>query len=180
MPEPLFPKALQGANYDLLPPQIKAMHQVETTLTAHGRADVTRDASPLAQLAARLFRFPKEGRDIPVTVTFTRTEAGETLTRNFGGESFTTEFHDWPKPGFLVERFGPLWFLIECICTTQGIDMHIRRFWLWNLLPLPMCLGPRIDATERVEHAKYRFDVDIRLPLIGRVIHYRGWLSIAN
>jgi hypothetical protein len=185
MAEPLFPKALRGISadggdsYDLLPSEIKAMHHVENVLVAKGKADVTRDKSPLAKLAARAFGFPQEGHDIPVEVTFTRTESGETLRRDFNGEVFTTSFYDPHKPGHLIERFGPLWFLIECVCSAQGIDMIIRKFWLWNLIPLPMCLGPRINATERVEAGQYRFDVDIRLPIIGRVIHYRGWLSIA-
>ncbi len=184
MVEPLFQKALRGVHtdegdsYDLLPAEIKAMHHVENALIARGNADITRDTSLLAKAAARLFGFPKEGRNIPVTVTFTRTEAGETLLRDFGGEAFATSFYDYPKPGHLIERFGPLWFLIECICTTQGIDMIIRKFWLWKLIPLPMCLGPRINATERVEAGQYCFNVDIHLPLIGRVIHYRGWLVI--
>lgn len=186
MPEPLFPKALRGIytkdgdSYDLLPTEIKAMHNVDNVLIAKGKADITRDVSPLAQAAAKLFGFPKEGNNVPVTVTFTRTEDGESLLRDFGGETFATSFYDWPKPGHLVERFGPLWFLIECVCTMQGIDMYIRKIWLWKVIPLPMCIAPRIDATERVDNGQYRFDVDIRLPIIGRVIHYKGWLDIVK
>lgn len=186
MVEPLFPKALRGVHtdegdsYNLLPVEIKAIHHVETILIAQGKADITRDASLLAKAAARLFGFPKEGRSVPVTVTFTRTEEGETLLRNFGGESFATSFYDYPKPGHLIERFGSLWFLIECICTRQGIDMYIRKVWMWKVIPLPMCIAPRINATERVDNNQYRFDVDIRLPMIGRVIHYRGWLNIIS
>jgi hypothetical protein len=186
MVEPLFPKALRGIHtdegdsYDLLPSEIKAMHNAENILVAQGSADIKRDTSFLAKASARLFGFPKEGRNVPVTVTFMRTEDGETLQRDFGGEIFTTIFYDCPKAGHLIERFGPLWFLLECICTRQGIDMYIRKIWLLKIIPLPMCIAPRIDATERVDNGQYRFDVDIRLPMIGRIIHYKGWLSIVR
>lgn len=184
MVEPLFPKALRGVttsegdSYDLLPKEIRAIHNVENRLVARGKADVTRDSSRFAALAAKLFRFPKEGKGVPLTVTFTRTTTGETLSRDFNGQIFATKFYDWPKAGHLLERFGPLWFLVECICTEEGIDMHIRRIWLWKVIPLPMCLAPSIDASERSHNNKYHFDVDIKMPLIGRVVHYQGWLEI--
>lgn len=182
MNEPFFPKALRGVlingtdSYDLLPPEIKAMHHVQNALIAKGSVDITRGASCIAKLTAKCFGFPNEGNNIPAVVTFSKTPKGERLTRNYNGESFTSYFYDYPEPGHMIERFGPFWFLIKCLCNEQGIDMIIQKFWLWKIIPLPLCLAPKIDATERAVDGKYLFDVDIRLPLIGRIIHYRGWL----
>lgn len=183
MAEALFPRNLRGIvkngvdSYDLLPQPIRDMHDVANKTTATGQATITRDASVLAKLAAWVMRFPKEGHAIALTTTFNKLPAGEMLHRSFNGECFTTYFYDHPKAGHFIERFGPFWFLVENDCSEEGIDMFLRRFWLWKHIPLPLWLAPHIDATERVDaQGRYQFDVDIHLPLIGRVIHYQGWL----
>jgi hypothetical protein len=52
----------------------------------------------------------------------------------------------------------------------------IEAYWLG--LRLPRRLQPRLRASESVEDGQYRFDVDIALPLIGRLIEYHGRLAI--
>ncbi len=44
-------------------------------------------------------------------------------------------------------------------------------------LPLPRALWPGIEATESEEEGRFRFDVQIGLPLVGRLVRYRGWLT---
>ncbi|WP_366855444.1 DUF4166 domain-containing protein [Brevundimonas sp.] len=45
-------------------------------------------------------------------------------------------------------------------------------------MPLPLFLAPRTQTHERVdEQGRFVFDVDIRLPLIGRLASYCGWLE---
>ena len=40
-------------------------------------------------------------------------------------------------------------------------------------------LLPRIKAEERVdENGRHRFEVEIRLPLLGRLVAYRGYLRV--
>ncbi len=184
MEEPLFPRNLRGIikngtdSYDLLPPAIQAMHDVNDRIIAKGNACITRDPSWLARCAAWVLRFPKAGNDIPLTTTFTKTTSGETLHRNFNGECFATYFYDHPDAGYFLERFGPFWFLIESDCSEHGIDMFIRKIWLWKHIRLPLWVAPHIDATERVnKDGHYQFDVDIKFPVIGRVIRYEGCLS---
>jgi len=41
---------------------------------------------------------------------------------------------------------------------------------------LPLGLAPRIQAREWQDGDRFRFEVSIRLPLIGLVVHYDGWL----
>ena len=48
---------------------------------------------------------------------------------------------------------------------------------LMSALPLPRFLAPRSQARAFVDDTgRYRFDVPITLPLIGALVHYRGWL----
>ena len=55
-----------------------------------------------------------------------------------------------------------------------GLNMRMTR---WSVLgvPLPLAWAPRSPAREWEEGGRFHFDV-LDLPLIGRVIHYRGWL----
>jgi Domain of unknown function (DUF4166) len=51
--------------------------------------------------------------------------------------------------------------------------------WRLGPIPLPPFLAPRSTATEsQDEHGRFRFDVPIALPLIGRLTHYSGWLAL--
>lgn len=44
-------------------------------------------------------------------------------------------------------------------------------------MPLPRFCWPIIKAVETGEEGRFRFDVEIGLPVIGRLIRYRGTLT---
>ena len=44
---------------------------------------------------------------------------------------------------------------------------------------LPAWLAPGGTAFESVEDGRFRFDVEIGAPLVGRIVRYRGWLQRA-
>jgi Domain of unknown function (DUF4166) len=54
--------------------------------------------------------------------------------------------------------------------------MHLRR-WSFLGIPLPLALAPQGIAREWEEQGRFRFDVPIALPLVGRIVHYTGWLD---
>jgi hypothetical protein len=76
----------------------------------------------------------------------------------------------------LVENFGPLDFHFRLDAGASGIKMHLAH-WTFLGLPLPLFLAPRSVAREWEEAGRFHFDVPISLPLIGRVVHYKGWLE---
>ncbi len=49
----------------------------------------------------------------------------------------------------------------------------------WSLLglPLPRALGPIAIAYESAEDGRFHFHVEIRLPLVGLLVRYQGWLE---
>ena len=51
-----------------------------------------------------------------------------------------------------------------------------RRWWIFGL-PMPKALIPGGESFETVEAGQFRFDVEIRVPLLGRVVRYRGALE---
>jgi len=175
MGKALFARNLE--DFDKLPDIIKDMHDVENPVVAVGLSKITRGKGVISNFAAWCFSFPKAGEELPIRVVFKRHGDEETLLRDYGSSKFETTFKDHPEPGYMYEIFGSLWFDVECHCSQQGIDMYIRKCRLWNFIPLPLLLLPHTDATERVVDGKYQFDVDISLPLIGRVIWYKGSLT---
>ncbi|MBJ7442938.1 MAG: DUF4166 domain-containing protein [Sphingobium sp.] len=100
----------------------------------------------------------------------------ETWTRDFSGRRFRSQLSQ--RNGWLVERFGPLRFAFDLHSDDQGLRMVMRRWWL-GPLPLPKWLAPRSNAQEWAEGGRFHFDVPIALPLIGQLVHYRGWLEPA-
>ena len=81
------------------------------------------------------------------------------------------------KPsGWIVERFGILDFDLEVSVAEQRLALAMRGMRCCGL-PVPRALWPAIEATESEEDGRFRFDVQICLPLVGRLVRYRGWLT---
>jgi Domain of unknown function (DUF4166)/Saccharopine dehydrogenase NADP binding domain len=173
----LYPRLLDTA-FATLPPMLQALHQPGRSAIWSGRADIQRGKGWAADLVARLFRFPKAGREVPVTVTFT-TNANkvETWERRFAGSVMrsTQEVGKGRNQHLLVERFGPFAFGLALVWRDDRLTLCPRR---WSVLgiPLPHTLMPRGDTYEAETAGKFRFHVEITLPLIGAVVRYTGWL----
>ena len=104
-----------------------------------------------------------------------REEGGvETWRRDFGGTAFTSRLSR--RGAMLIERFGPIRFGFALRRVPDGFTMHFQRWWL-GPLPMPRFLMPRGTAREYEAEGRFHFDVPVALPLIGTVIHYRGWLT---
>jgi NAD(P)-dependent dehydrogenase (short-subunit alcohol dehydrogenase family) len=175
LPPSLYARVM-GTAFDALPPRVRAMHDVLRDHGATGRAVVTRGRTPLARVIAALFGFPSAGEH-DLHVGFAERDGVETWTRDFAGRKFHSRLSQHGP--HLVEAFGPLRFGFDLIADTEGLTMHIRRWWL-GPLPLPLALAPRSVAREWQAGDRFHFDVPITLPLIGLVAHYRGWLRSAD
>ncbi|MDH3667275.1 MAG: DUF4166 domain-containing protein [Paracoccaceae bacterium] len=174
---PLYRRIL-GAAFDELPEPVRRMHEVHESLVAEGRAEVTRGGNPLARGIAALFRFPKAGRDVPVRVSFTVEDGVERWERNFDDRKLVS----WQSAGkgpcrhLMAERFGPFVFGLALVVEPGRLRLVPRR-WTAFGVPMPRFLMPRGESFETVEDGKFRFHVEIRLPLLGLMVRYRGWLA---
>ena len=177
---PLYRQTL-GAVFATLPPALQALHQPGPRAQWAGRATVTRNPGRLANLVARLFSFPDQGADIPVTVTFlTAPDGHETWGRNFDGRLMvsTQEAGRGRNQHLITERFGPFAFGLAIVTDGDRLRVIPRRWTLFGL-PLPRALMPRGDSYEAEAMGKFRFHVEIALPVIGPVVTYDGWLTPA-
>lgn len=171
-PAPLYQRVM-GDTFARLPDEVRRMHEVLRDGGAHGRATVERGTHPLARLVGALMGFPRAGEH-ELHVGFREDQGVERWTRTFSAQSFHSNLGE--EAGQIVERFGPLRFHFDLPGDEQGLAMVMRSWSIWRI-PLPLALAPRTMAREWEEDGKFQFDVPIALPLIGPVIHYRGWLT---
>lgn len=79
--------------------------------------------------------------------------------------------------GLLVERFGPVSIAMQLVGTSQGLDMRPVGGWFAGI-PLPRFLLPSVVARETSAAGRHVFEVDIGLPVIGRLVAYHGFLDL--
>ena len=113
-------------------------------------------------------------QDVPITVEFTADARGETWRRDFAGTRMQSRLAF--KDGLLHERIGPLQFRHALLANAGAIWWRVAGVRLFGLLPLPARWFRGVRCCERGDEARYRFDVEARLPLVGQVIRYEGWL----
>lgn len=172
LPEPLY-RRVMGSAFDVLPMALRQMHSVLREGYAEGEADVFGATNPVGRLIAAIMGFPRPGH-CTLRVRFTERDGVERWHRQFGRCGFSSSLSQ--SDDCLIERFGALRFRFALIADHQGLTMHLRGWSLFHI-PMPLALAPRADAREWSENGWFHFDVPIALPLIGRIIHYRGRLQ---
>jgi hypothetical protein len=174
---PLY-RRLLGQTWHALPAPIRDMHETIGSASAHGRATVERGSNLLARFVAKLFAFPKPATDTDVAVHFEATDKGESWSRRFGEDSFSSQqFAGRGRSDrLLCERFGPLVFAMALVADGGKMQLILRR-WSAFGVPLPMWLCPRSNSYETTENGRFRFHVEISHPITGLIVRYRGWLA---
>jgi NAD(P)-dependent dehydrogenase (short-subunit alcohol dehydrogenase family) len=171
--QPLYVRVM-GEDFARLPSAVRALHLVNGDLAASGMAEVIRGGGLLARMLCRIMGFPAAASQVPVSVWMREEEGVETWRRDFGGNAFSSRLAQ--SGGLLTEGFGPIRFGFSLRREADGLTMHFARWWL-GPLPMPRFLMPRGAAREYEAGGRFHFDVPVALPLIGPVIHYRGWLA---
>jgi hypothetical protein len=168
-------RAILGAAFAQLPEPVRRLHGLSSDAVAAGRAEISVPRRRLARLIGRLAGLPRAGSDVPVTVSFTVDgQGGERWRRRFGDRRYATTIRAG-RGGLLVERFGPLQFRFSLTPSADGLAWRLAE---WRLLGLrlPRWSLPAVICLEAADDERFRFDIDMAFPLIGPVIHYRGWL----
>jgi hypothetical protein len=173
---PLYRRIL-GTAWEELPRQIREMHEVNSTMTADGRADVERGGNAVSRAIGWLFGFPQQGSDVPLRVRFVSDGRRERWVRTFGTRFFSSDQAEGRgrSDKLLEERFGVFSFGLALVASPERLSFVVRRWRLLGL-PLPRALTPFGNVYESVKGGRFNFHVEICLPLIGLIIRYRGYL----
>jgi len=173
---PLYRRVL-GSAWERLPPSLQAMHAAVAGQSASGEASVERGRNRLAQKVADLMGFPQAGEHIPVRVRFETIANGEIWHRDFAGRQFhSVQTEGRGRSQYLIdERFGAISVALACVVEEGRLRLIVRRWSLFGV-PMPRFLSPGGDAFEYEQDARFHFDVELKAPLLGRLVRYRGWL----
>jgi hypothetical protein len=143
-----------------------------------GRCIVEGAETAAGRFLSWLFRLPAATADAPLAVEFAWRGGGEVWTRRIGERAMRSRQYIGLRkpPGWIVEQFGPFAFDLELPVVDGRLRFLIRGMRCCGV-PLPRAAWPRIRASESEEGGRFRFDVEIGLPLVGRLVRYRGWLT---
>lgn len=165
-----------GPAFDALPEPIRALHETPGRSLWRGEAMTEGAAGPLAALVAGIVGFPKTQAACPAEVAIDADGERSVWRRRIGGHAFASVLSASGEGGRVRERFGPVSMVLSL--TPEGERLVYRvEGWRLGPIPLPRALGPSTRAHEEVDaEGRFVFDVEISLPLIGRLARYRGWL----
>ncbi len=173
---PLYRRVL-GRQFDELPARVRELHDLDGASVWEGRARVERGRSLLARLAAALSSLPPEADDCPLRVTFEPAGGKEIWSRQYGTALFRSVQYE--SGGLLRERVGPSTFVFTAVASAEGLALRLDGFRLLGL-PMPRTLHPNVRTFEREHDGRYRFEVEAKLPLVGLLVRYAGWLERAT
>lgn len=173
----IFPLVL-GPAFDALPKAIRRTHQTADISRWRGQATVHRGTGLWSRLLGWVVGFPSEADQIPVEVTKSVTDRGETWQRRFGQRQFRS--HLAATQQGMTERFGPFTFLLRLRVDEGVLHYTVEAAW-FRPLPLPRWLLPASESRESVKDGRFHFDVKLHAPLTGDLlVHYQGTLTPAT
>ena len=175
---PLYRHVLNTV-YDRLPEAVQELHGSNETRTWSGTAQILRGENPLANIVAILIRFPKTANATPVTVTLTpKVDGSELWERNFGGKKFSSiqRLGKGRQEHLLMEKFGPVEVAIALIIEDDKLYLETKN-WTFLGIPMPKFLMPGGETFETEENGYFVFNVEIKAPILGLIVAYKGRLK---
>ncbi|HET7931325.1 MAG TPA: DUF4166 domain-containing protein [Rhodanobacteraceae bacterium] len=172
----LFPSLL-GDEWQALDESVRRMHGATPHVRARGEADVGGAANAAARCLRRVIGLPPPGTRRPLAFAIDRTGRRETWQRDFAGRPLRSVLD--PARGRLRERMGPMTFLFDLRRDGNAIDWQLRRTRLLGI-PLPRWMSGAVLSRSGARDGRYVFEVDVRMPLVGTLVSYRGWLELVD
>ena len=75
----------------------------------------------------------------------------------------------------ICEQFGPVKFAMALVLA-DGRLHYVLRGWTFLGIPMPGFLAPRGKMCEQEVGGNFHFHVEIRLPVVGHLVAYKGSL----
>jgi hypothetical protein len=170
------PNALQsclGDDFERLPETVRRAHVGTVRLTGHAR--VTRGGA-LASALANMMGLPHTSDRVEMTVEGDHLPDRMTWNRRFGVQTFVSSFG--LRYGRLIESVGPFHLQLRLEVRDHRLHYVLERVTLFGV-SMPRSLAPDLEAWEGEHEGRYDFAVEIRLPVIGRLVRYEGLLDLA-
>ena len=173
----IYQQAL-GAAYEKLDKPLQEFHRKSGSFAMEGKADISNGYGLMAKIVRSVFGFPSARTECPLTVTIGITDKGEHWERRFNGK----RMYSFQQPGrgrdagLIVERFGAISVGLA-VAENRGRLELVPRNWRFLGVPMPNFLLPSGRIFEHGANDRLNFNVEIRLPIVGPVVSYKGWLT---
>lgn len=178
-PNPALFPSLLGEHWHQLATPVQQMHGDTPHVLARGAADVEGATNlPICWLR-HLLGLPEPGLQQALEVTIERHGTRETWTRRFARGQMRSVLDRTADTALLCERLGPVTLRFELHRDGEAIDWQLRDARMLGL-PLPCALFGDVLSRSGAQDGRYAFHIDTRLPLLGRLVAYRGWLEIVD
>jgi hypothetical protein len=103
----------------------------------------------------------------------------EIWTRRFARGHMRSVLDRDMESAHLLERLGPVTLRFQLHHDANGIDWDLKRVSACGL-PMPRAWFGQVLSRSSAHDGRYAFAIDTRLPLVGRLVAYRGWLEIVS
>lgn len=162
-----------GADFSRLPEVVQRAHRGQIQLA--GTVAVERGTGICALIGA-IMKLPPTARACAMTVQGEHLPDRMIWRRDFAGRRLENNFS---KAGdYLIETMGPLRLRLKP--EVAGGALHYRLVDIrLGPVTLPSWLAPRLTAWECERGDRYEFNVNIELPVLGRLVRYGGVLELA-
>jgi len=159
-------------DFHKLPPLVKAAHRGNTRL--QGRADIQR-GNVIAAILCTLTGMPRSARQAEFIVDGSHSAKGMHWKRLINGKAMNSWFA--LDGDLLVEKLGFIHMSMQLKVKNATLIYTIVKTKILGI-PIPSLLAPKVEAREEQVDDKYQFQVEVSLPLVGRLIQYAGSLEL--
>ena len=167
-----------GPAFEDLAAEVRAVHSGRD-LTTVGQAEAYIGANPLSAFICLCFGLPRGGTNQPVSVHFlTGADGRDHWWRNFAGRKYSSILTAGaPGSGIVIERQGMLTNIFHLTVEDRRLALRLVGFAILGV-PMPGWLRPRCIAYESGAQGSFTFDITVDMPVIGRLIQYRGTMDV--
>lgn len=174
MLQSVYQKILQQ-DFEKLGPSLKFSHGGEKLVKASGIIDVEYGKNIFVGLLNNLAKMPPKGLQQKVSLVVERNENEEIWTRDFQGKIFrTTQF---VKKGCMIEKSGPAALKFN-LSEKNGSIHFIQKQMLFFGIVAPKIFGLQTIANSIEDENGWKVDVEVRSPLFGLMLKYKGAVKI--
>lgn len=169
-------RRVTGDQFTRLNPSVQDFHH-ENGYQGRGAFTITHGRHPVSKLMIRLMSLPEAGVNVPVHLTVSVDEKGETWQRKFGKSTFVT--HQCCGDSVLLESVGPIVVTYELRIDNTGALVYRQKGSSMKVaclsIPLPRFLSPTIDAKEwGTADDTINVVVSVTHQFLGMLIKYEG------
>ena len=168
-------RQVMGDDFHWLPVELQIFHSTVGRVTLSGQCTVIGPDTVMGKLIGWVLALPKATGQTRFSFELEANTTTETWRRHFPGRLMTSRMS--VIGATLVERLGPVDFHFKLEADSGQLAMLLERL-IFCGIPCPEFLLPSVIAVETASPGKLHFNVAARLPLVGLIREYRGFLNV--